>query len=458
MSDRTAKATEKLLQSILANLDYRGIWIASVGRRHRAVKTMFSAQRLAEDEHSKETNILCHTMPNTGDKDTAFEIFLHPPEIYSADDVLASLRASKRVDNTQPVEPEPEPIAPTECPDMVANLHTHKQYWGTVVGFLESPSTGDVRGVFVELYNNVQGMVHISNWANRHISDLRRETQIGKRVRVKIIDNERDDNKIALSKALCDDLDPKEAVNAEETLGEFTGATDAYGVLRTKGYCDDPVRVQRLLDAVAEEMADRSEDKLVVRDITALWKKELCDRYDAVSVTAVGGFFKSLIDQGYLSATDVNGVKHYRITDRGWQQCGGRMVADTSSPPPMPEHIAAAAAAMRDNEPEPEPKPKSMLAELQRRFDTKAKPTVSDDNGHSKTNDLGDLVELAKRLKKYQQVMLRMAEITNALSDYTDLIKERDELQEWLDANPNIEAEVSAGKDVLKILGDVYNG
>ncbi|KAB8131822.1 general stress protein 13 [Gracilibacillus oryzae] len=78
-------------------------------------------------------------------------------------------------------------------------------------------------GAFIELSDNVQGLVHISEITNGYVKDIQEHIKEGDKVKVKILEIDKTNNKYALSLRALQEEEESITKNEENTIHDKEG-------------------------------------------------------------------------------------------------------------------------------------------------------------------------------------------------------------------------------------------
>lgn len=471
MDTRVRDQTQKLLEKVLDEAGYCGIWDACSVKRHRASKDAFTAQCVFNDPHRKRTAIKCYTMPVTSDKDTAYEVYLYPPSDYDINDVFAVLDTGQQHEpatkcpEIPKVSAEPEII--TDKAITIDGLEYGKPYWGTVVNVTEF-------GAFVELAQGIQGMVHVSNWhSGRYIQDLRKEAHVGQRI-VVVVMGRKPDGKIQLCRSGFEDS--KEAADAESDSKTFTGIPDEKGHLRLKGYSDDPARMSELLTELALHWDEAEDDHLSSTKIQKIWRAYIRNKYNAKTTPVVSGLFNKMVNLDWMhnDYVDEDNKKYYTITEEGWRELGGRdgIVGEPKPSPALPskseiedeeepdilvfeEDVDEETGEGIDVEQDPEQWDNEEWGEEEEYDEEEDGDEFPDDDflaDLQQPEPMPDKGMVQKYVDTLRRVAVIESQISKTIANAPALLKEYYQLMRWLDDNPNAKTEVERMKQLIEML------
>lgn len=442
MGSKVVKMTTRMLEEILSDLQFAGIWTVYSVKRNRASSARFRAQCVIHNQHTRSHCIKCYTMPETSDKDTGYEVLIEPPHYQDAYDAFEILKSGKRP--TAKPSNDPKPLQPSNDNVIVApnikGLPTGHPFVGTVVNI-------ERYGAFIRLTDQITGMIHTSEWTyKRPPRDMHDVTQIGDRIRVAIIGAH--DGKIALSKRAVEDMDFED--EPEVVLAKFSGIPDENGELRMAGFADDIPRAKWLLEVLAKEWANGSKnDAMTSKQITEHWTDALRKRYDAQSVSKLAPIYSQMSKTlGWLEVVydGGRGQRGYSITGDGWNELGGREKYGVEV------RVKRLLTTPKPPAEEPEEKPEEAVlspgqAVVPRYPNTTPVPTkpAASSNGHIDY----------QLLEQARDKLSRIAEIENILKDHKPLMDELAELKQWVAERPEIAAQKAAAEAQAAKLKDL---
>ena len=83
--------------------------------------------------------------------------------------------------------------------DITKKIQVGEEYEGPVVQIIKDKNNGNDIGAIVQLTSNHDGMVHISNLANKHVARISDIVNIGDTLKVRVVDVDEEKGRIGLS-------------------------------------------------------------------------------------------------------------------------------------------------------------------------------------------------------------------------------------------------------------------
>jgi len=107
--------------------------------------------------------------------------------------------------------------------DLVRDVAVGEEYEGTVTDIIKDRMRGNEIGAIVEMFPGKDGMVHISNISHRHIANVSDVLKIGDKVKVKVMEVDKERGKVSLSMKALEPLPEGYVEEPHRGAGGFRG-------------------------------------------------------------------------------------------------------------------------------------------------------------------------------------------------------------------------------------------